>query len=76
MSQNRPSAAAKLTDTLNSLMKGNEPLPPPDPTLMIASIATLHPNDDERDELPPQEDDPVDCLQLTTEQIRHRISRS
>ena len=75
MSQNRPSAAAKLTDALNSLMKGNEPLPPPDPTLMAASIATLHPNDDERDVLPPQEDDPVDCLQLTTEQIRHRIYR-
>ena len=29
MSQSRPSPAAKLSDALVSLMKGDEPLPPP-----------------------------------------------
>ena len=43
--------------------------------LLWLLLSTLHPNDDERDVLPPQEDDPVDCLQLTTEQIRHGIYR-
>ena len=38
MSQNRPSAAAKLSDVLNSLMKGDELLPPPDPTLTAPDI--------------------------------------
>lgn len=75
MSQNRLSAAAKLSGVLNSLMKGDEPLPPPDPILMATSIATLHPHDDHRDELPPEEDDPVDCLQMTTDHVRNRIYR-
>ena len=56
-------------------MKGDEPLPPPDPTLLATSIATLHPDNDDRNVLPPEEDDPVDCLQLSTDNIRNRIYR-
>ena len=56
-------------------MKGDEPLPPPDPTLLATFITTLHPDNDDRDVLPPEEDDPVDCLQLSTDNIRNRIYR-
>ena len=38
MSQYRPSAAAKLSDVLNSLMKGDEQLPFPNPTLIAPDI--------------------------------------
>jgi hypothetical protein len=75
ISQNRLSAAAKLSGALHSLMMGEEPPPPPDPIHMSTSISRLHPIDDERDVLPPVEDDPADCLQLTPDQIRHRIYR-
>ena len=75
MSQNRLSAAAKLSCVLNSLMKGDEPLPPPDPIHLATSISALHPIDDDRDVLPPEEDDPANCLQMTTEQTRNRIYR-
>ena len=56
-------------------MEGDEPLPPPAPTLLATSIATLHPDNDDRDVLPREEDDPVDCLQLSTDNIRNHIYR-
>ena len=73
VSQSRLSQAAQLSRSLATLLEGVDPPPPPDPTLMTASIARLHPIDDDRDVLPNASDDPIECLQLTPDQTRQRI---
>jgi hypothetical protein len=73
VSQSRLSQAAQLSRSLADILDGVDAPPPPDPTLMTASIARLHPIDDDRDALPDASDDPIECLQLTPDQTRQRI---
>ena len=72
---NRLSAAAKVATLLNKSLAGAPPHPAINRMLLDATIVRLHPVDDHRDILPDPADDPVECLQLTADQVRDRIYR-
>jgi hypothetical protein len=72
---NRLSAAAKVATFLDKSLAGAPPPLPMNRILHDATIVRLHPVDDHRDVLPDPADDPVECLQLTADQVRDRIYR-
>ena len=75
VSENRLSAATTTLGHLEDLLKGVQQPAPASAEFMAERIAALHPVADERDLLPPSEDDPPmeNCFQLTPDQVRARF---